>query len=74
MAKQNINPITRLDYPDPDIIRVDDTYYMISTTMYFMPGCSLEFKLDHFTGARFGLFVYSTKEAGGCASFSNFIY
>ena len=26
------------DYPDPDIIRVDDTYYMISTTMYFMPG------------------------------------
>ena len=27
------------DYPDPDIIRVDDTYYMVSTTMYFMPGC-----------------------------------
>ena len=26
------------DYPDPDIIRVDDTYYMVSTTMYFMPG------------------------------------
>lgn len=34
----NINPITRTDYPDPDVIRVDDTYYMISTTMYFMPG------------------------------------
>ena len=41
MAKQNINPITRLDYPDPDIIRVDDTYYMVSTTMYFMPGCEI---------------------------------
>ena len=27
------------DYPDPDIIRVDDTYYMVSTTMHFMPGC-----------------------------------
>ncbi len=26
------------DYPDPDIICVDDTYYMVSTTMYFMPG------------------------------------
>lgn len=32
------NPLTRLDYPDVDVIRVDDTYYMISTTMYFMPG------------------------------------
>ncbi|MCQ2592827.1 MAG: glycoside hydrolase 43 family protein [Treponema sp.] len=27
------------DYPDPDVIRVDDTYYMVSTTMHFMPGC-----------------------------------
>ncbi|MCQ2583556.1 MAG: glycoside hydrolase 43 family protein [Treponema sp.] len=26
------------DYPDPDIIRVENTYYMISTTMHFMPG------------------------------------
>lgn len=33
-----INPLTKTDYPDPDVIRVDDTYYMISTTMYFMPG------------------------------------
>lgn len=36
-----INPITRTDYPDPDIIRVDDTYYMVSTTMYFFPGGAL---------------------------------
>ncbi|MBR4832419.1 MAG: family 43 glycosylhydrolase, partial [Butyrivibrio sp.] len=34
----SINPIIPMDYPDPDVIRVDDTYYMISTTMYFMPG------------------------------------
>ncbi len=27
------------DYPDPDVIRVGDTYYMVSTTMHFMPGC-----------------------------------
>ena len=27
------------DFPDPDIIRVDDTYYMVSTTMHYMPGC-----------------------------------
>jgi beta-xylosidase len=33
------NPIIWADYPDPDIIRVEDTYYMVSTTMHFMPGC-----------------------------------
>lgn len=32
------NPLIGQDYPDVDIIRVCDTYYMISTTMYFMPG------------------------------------
>lgn len=35
---KNINPITKTDYPDPDVIRVDDTYYMVSTTMYYSPG------------------------------------
>lgn len=39
--KFEINPITRLDYPDPDVIRVGDTYYMVSTTMHFMPGCEI---------------------------------
>ena len=33
------NPIIDSDFPDPDIIRVGNTYYMASTTMYFMPGC-----------------------------------
>ncbi len=32
------NPLTCADYPDVDVIRVDDAYYMVSTTMYFMPG------------------------------------
>ena len=35
------NPVIGLDYPDPDVIRVDDTYYMVSTTMHFMPGCEI---------------------------------
>ncbi len=35
------NPIIPLDYPDPDIIRVGDTYYMVTTTMHFMPGCEI---------------------------------
>ena len=38
---QTSNPITNLDYPDPDVIRVGDTYYMVSTTMHFMPGCEI---------------------------------
>lgn len=35
---ENINPILKADYPCPDVIRVGDTYYMASTTMYFCPG------------------------------------
>ena len=34
----------------------------------------LYFKLDHFTGCRFGLFAYSTKVTGGSAKFTNFVY
>lgn len=34
----------------------------------------MEFTLEHFTGARFALFVYSKKEAGGEAGFSDFVY
>lgn len=41
IKSQKINPITCLDYPDPDVIRVDDTYYLVSTTMHFMPGCEI---------------------------------
>ena len=41
MTIQAHNPLTKLDYPDVDVIRVDDTYYMVSTTMYFMPGCEI---------------------------------
>lgn len=35
----SVNPILNMDFPDPDVIRVEDTYYMVSTTMHFMPGC-----------------------------------
>lgn len=38
MVDKDFNPITKADFPDPDVIRVEDTYYMISTTMHFMPG------------------------------------
>ncbi len=32
------NPIIYADYPDPDVIRVGDVYYMITTTMHMFPG------------------------------------
>ena len=32
------NPIIKADFPDPCVIRVEDTYYMLSTTMHFRPG------------------------------------
>lgn len=35
------NPIMWTDLPDPDVIRVDDVYYMVSTTMYYMPGAPI---------------------------------
>lgn len=36
-----VNPILNGDFPDPDVIRVDDTYYMVSTTFTTFPGCTL---------------------------------
>jgi beta-xylosidase len=35
------NPVIPADYPDPDVIRVGDTYYMVSTTMFIFPGVTL---------------------------------
>jgi hypothetical protein len=35
------NPIIFADFPDPDVIRVGDTYYMVSTTMHHFPGATI---------------------------------
>ncbi len=35
---EKTNPILKADFPDPDVIRVGDTYYMLCATMHFMPG------------------------------------
>ena len=32
------NPMLWADVPDPDIIRVGDSFYLVSTTMHLMPG------------------------------------
>jgi beta-xylosidase len=35
------NPVIYSDYPDPDVIRIDSTYYMVSTTMFIFPGVTI---------------------------------
>ena len=35
------NPIIFADFPDPDVIRVGDTYYMVTTTMHLFPGATI---------------------------------
>lgn len=35
------NPVIMADFPDPDVIRVKDTYYMLATTMFTFPGVPL---------------------------------
>ena len=32
------NPITKADFPDPDVINAGGVFYMISTTMHYFPG------------------------------------
>ncbi len=35
------NPVIYADVPDIDIIRVENAYYMVSTTMHLSPGCPI---------------------------------
>ena len=35
------NPVIFSDYPDPDVIRVGETYYLVTTTMHFFPGAQI---------------------------------
>ena len=35
------NPLLNADFPDPDVIRVGNTFYMVSTTMYHFPGATI---------------------------------
>ena len=54
-----INPIIHADFPDPDVVRVGDCYYMISTAMHMFPGGQLlrSYDLLHFEHCAY---VYDT--------------
>ena len=55
------NPIMWSDVPDEDVIRVGDTYYMVSTTMYFTPGVPIMKSKDLVTWELIG-YVYDILE------------
>lgn len=40
------NPFMWTDVPDPDVIRVGDYYYMVTTTMHLMPGAPVMRSVD----------------------------
>ncbi len=64
-------------------IRAEFTNMTDTAEMYYYTGeewkqigkmHKLRFDLEHFTGARFGLFYYATKEYGGSVTFRDFKY
>ena len=40
------NPIVWSDFPDPDVIRVGNDFYLVTTSMYFMPGAPILHSTD----------------------------
>lgn len=40
-GRKFINPVIAADFPDPDVAKLGDTYYMVSTTMHLFPGATI---------------------------------
>jgi beta-xylosidase len=53
------NPMLWADVPDPDVIRVDDTFYLVSTTMHLMPGAPIMKSKDLKNWETVGSHVYA---------------
>ena len=64
------NPIMWADVPDDDIIRVGDTYYMVSTTMYFSPGAPI-MKSKDLVSWEICSYVYDTLADGDVQKLTN---
>ena len=64
------NPFIYADVPDPDIIRVDDTYYMVSTTMFFAPGAPI-MKSKDLVSWEICNYVYDTYADGDVQNLAN---
>ena len=64
------NPLIWADVPDDDIIRVGDTYYMVSTTMYFSPGAPI-MKSKDLVSWEICNYVYDTYANGDVQNLTN---
>jgi len=70
IATKVSNPIIWSDVPDDDIIRVGDTYYMVSTTMFFNPGAPI-MKSTDLVSWKICNYVYDTLADGDVQTLSN---
>ena len=66
----NTNPLLRADFPDPDVIRVDDCYYMVSTSMHFMPGAPILRSFD-LRNWEIACYVYDVLEPTGARALAD---
>ena len=57
-----------------DMKDIAEFYYKQNNQWILARNQHLVFKLDHFTGCRYGLFLYSTSNTGGTAVFHDFKY
>lgn len=64
------NPVIWADVPDVDVIRVGDTYYMVSTTMYFSPGAPI-MKSNDLVSWEICNYVYDTYAQGDIQNLTN---
>ncbi len=64
------NPFIWADVPDDDIIRVGNTYYMVSTTMYFTPGVPI-MKSNDLVSWELCNYVYDTYADGDKQNLAN---
>ena len=64
------NPFIWADVPDDDVIRVGDTYYMVSTTMFFSPGAPI-MKSKDLVSWEICSYVYDTLADGDVQKLTN---
>ncbi len=64
------NPVIWADVPDNDVIRVGDTYYMVSTTMFFSPGAPI-MKSHDLVSWEICSYVYDTLANGDVQNLTN---
>ena len=64
------NPVIWSDVPDNDVIRVGDTYYMVSTTMFFSPGAPI-MKSKDLVSWEICNYVYDTLADGDVQNLKN---